>query len=125
MLNMDLQVVSSSYIEDDTRENRLISLAKKKILRNEDWAIFKTEFESTFPAFFIRLKKQHPDFTYNEQRLAAFYFLGFTNNEIAGITGIRTDSIKKARQRMRKKLAIPPEDRDLYRYFRTAFTIKR
>ncbi|MBF9252715.1 tetratricopeptide repeat protein [Pontibacter sp. 172403-2] len=93
--------------------NELISL---KVLREDDWEHFKHLFNTVYPSFFLSLKIKHPTFSANDIRLAAMFRLGLNTREMAGALGVETESVKKARYRLRKKLVLHPEQ-DMHAYF--------
>ena len=58
--------------------------------------------------FMARLLSQHPKLTKNEQRLCSLILMDLSNKDISTIMNVAPDSIKKARNRLRKKLDLPP-----------------
>ena len=61
------------------------------------------------PDFYKNLLKEHPNLTKAETRLLTLIKIGFTQKEISKVLFIAESSVKKARQRVRKKIAIKPE----------------
>ncbi|NGP75852.1 tetratricopeptide repeat protein [Balneolaceae bacterium YR4-1] len=78
---------------------------------DEDWEEFKLYFEEVHTGFFEALKEQYPDLTSNELRLSALAKLNLSIKETATILGIRPDSVKTARYRLRKKLGMETEEK--------------
>ena len=87
----------------------------QKILTDEDWAAFKLYFEKIHPGYLLRLRKNSPTISEAEERLALFLKINLTRKEAAAILGISAESVKKTRQRLRKRLAIS-EETDLEEY---------
>ncbi len=73
---------------------------------SNDWEAFKSHFNKVHPELLDRLKSLYPSLTDAELKLCAFLFLGIETKHIAKILSVLPDSVKKARQRLRKKLRI-------------------
>jgi tetratricopeptide (TPR) repeat protein/DNA-binding CsgD family transcriptional regulator len=91
------------------RAARLTELRQMKILTEEDWRTFRQHFESVYRGFLDRLVDQYPDLTKGERRMFVLVKLNLSTSEIADILGISSDSVKKARYRLRKKLQLPDD----------------
>lgn len=81
-------------------------LENSKILTESDWQQFKQRFKKVHPGFLTRLRRQFKDITESEERLALLIKCNLNSKEIANILGINPESVKKSRQRLRKKLRI-------------------
>lgn len=101
-----LQLKFSS--EGDARE--LDNMMKAHIMTDENWGEFKKLFTKVHPAFFYRLRNKYPHLTGTDTRLMALIKLNLNNREMAGMLGITTDGIKKAKQRLRKKMELKAGD---------------
>ena len=91
------------------RAARLSELRQMKILTEEDWRTFRQHFERVYRGFLDRLTDQYPDLTKGERRMFVLVKLNLSTSEIADILGISSDSVKKARYRLRKKLQLPDD----------------
>ena len=100
----------------DEQKNQIAELSRHSILTDDDWDHFKTLFEKVYPAFFFQLKKDVPDLTTADQRMAALSKLQLSNKEAASLLGIAPNSVIKARQRLRQRLGLEP-DSDLEQFF--------
>ena len=100
---IDIQQDGSERIENI---NRLLSAT---ILTDEDWKIFRELFIKVYPDFFIRLKEKMSDLSPADTRLLALTKLGLPPKDMAAMLGISYEAIKKARQRLRKKIRLPEE----------------
>ncbi len=78
---------------------------------------FVSHFEKVHPNFFNSLSKRYPDITTNETELCVFIKLNMTTKEIMAITYKTEEALKKARQRLKKKIGLNPED-SLYNFIR-------
>ncbi len=77
----------------------------KKINTNKEWAQFMVEFEMLYRGFFQKMQKATENkLTQNDLRLASLIKLNLTNQEMADILYISSDSVKKAKQRFAKKM---------------------
>ena len=91
-------------------EQQLPNLLDLKILTDSDWDNFKRLFENVHTGFHGRLRARHADLSEGEQRLFLLLRLNLNTREIANILGVAPDSVKKARYRLRKKLALKEEE---------------
>ncbi len=88
-----------------------------RILTDSDWELFKSYFERGNPGYLYRLRTQFPKLSSAEERLLLLIKLNFTSQEAAATLGISKESIKKGRQRLRKRLGLSP-DQDLEQFIR-------
>ena len=86
-----------------------VSCGSILFLTEDDWNEFRNLFEKVQVGFFDKLKQRFPDLTPSEQRLLALMKLKLSKREMAGMLGIAPDSIKKTRQRIRKKINVPDD----------------
>ncbi|MFC4635395.1 hypothetical protein ACFO3O_15910 [Dokdonia ponticola] len=76
----------------------------------ENWGTFVQYFEQVHTNFSKTVQQKYPTVTPNELRLMALLKMNLTSKEIANMLNISTDGVKKARQRLRKKLEIQPNE---------------
>lgn len=83
-------------------EEKLLNL---RILTADDWSAFKSNFDTVYPGFIKRLRES---FTLSEaeERLFLLLKLKLTKNEIADILGVLPSTVKKTRNRLRKRLEL-------------------
>lgn len=91
------------------REGNINRLLEATILTDEDWKKFRQLFEKVYPGFFIRLKEKMPDLSAADIRLLALTKLQLPPRNMASMLGVSYDAIKKARQRLRKKIDLPED----------------
>lgn len=82
------------------------NLYNQRILTDADWFAFKNHFEKAYPGYLKRLRIAYADITEAEERLFLFIKLNLKSKESAAILGISVDSVKKTRNRLRKRLAL-------------------
>ena len=71
-----------------------------------DWAKFKIHFEQVHPDFFENLLAKHPALTKYEIRLYAYFHINLSTKEIAALLNIDPASVRRAKTRLYKKMAI-------------------
>lgn len=79
-------------------------------IRNEAFDQFNACFNNVHPDFFKSLSTEFPELTPAEFKLAAFLKLNLSTKEISDILFITPGSIKTARNRLRAKLKLAPEE---------------
>ena len=82
----------------------------KSNLNEESWSVFMMQFEKVHPKFFSKLKTDFPSLTQYDLRLCSYLKVGMDNKEIARISAVSVDSIKKSIYRLKKKLRLNNED---------------
>jgi hypothetical protein len=102
----------SSKPENRPVIKEIISMLQTGI--NDDlWKEFDFRFNQIHKDFYNRLNKRFPDLTINEKKLCAFLKLKMTTKEIASITSLSIKSIETARSRLRKKLNLEDNSKNL------------
>lgn len=104
-----LHALPEQYTVLQEKEEIAGKLRQYSILTEDDWTEFRNLFEKVQIGFFDKLKQKFPDLTPSEQRLLALMKLKLSKREMAGMLGIAPDSIKKTRQRIRKKINVPDD----------------
>ena len=119
--NLLLEKEEEIELQTETEESVLtaeqieIASYNKRILTDNDWQSFKDYFEKVHPNFNAKLRKEFPAITESEERLFLLMKLNLRTKEIAAILGISNDSVKKNRNRLRKRLNLKAEQ-DLSEY---------
>ncbi len=98
---LDIEVDADSF---DT------NVFNQRILTNDNWTDFKVYFEKAYPGFILQLRNKYPALTEAEERLLLLIKLNLTTKEVASMLGITVDSVKKTRNRLRKKLSLEQEE---------------
>ncbi|MBQ7421015.1 MAG: tetratricopeptide repeat protein [Prevotella sp.] len=80
---------------------------------------FRLYFDEVHPEFLQNLSRQYPHLTKTDLRLCAYLHLGMSTKEIAALTYREIRSVESSRNRLRKKLGLPP-DANLQEFLRTA-----
>jgi hypothetical protein len=89
------------------------NLLQSTILTAEDGDNFRAIFNKVHPGFFYQLKEQYPNLSESDRRLLSPIKLQLSNREMANMQGVSIDAVKKAKQRLRKKMAPSDETFEL------------
>jgi tetratricopeptide (TPR) repeat protein len=82
----------------------LEQLMQAHIMTDDTWLEFKKIFLKVYPNFHFDIKKNFLSLTETDMRLLTLIKLQSTNKEIANMLGITVEGVKKAKQRLRKKM---------------------
>lgn len=85
---------------------KLSKILQSHILTDSDWESFKAAFNEVYPNFFASVRYHFPEITVGEIRLAALIKLNLNTKEAASMLGISSESVRKSRYRLKKKLQI-------------------
>lgn len=91
---------------DTEQVNSAIFNIKNTISFDSDWENFKMHFEKIHQSFFTKLNEIHPNLNVNDTRLVCYMKLNLDTKEIAQIFNISPESVRKRRQRLKKKLEL-------------------
>ncbi len=109
-LSHEIESLKKGHPTSDERVINFNKMLNATILTEEDWEKFKKTFEEVYPNFFASLRYKFPDITASELRLSALIKLNFSLREAANTLGISSESVKKSRYRLKKKIALQEED---------------
>lgn len=97
-------------VEDKTAEIKSIQAnINQNINIDQDRKELENQIDAVHQQFLHKLKSNYPDLTKADTRLCSLLMLELTSKEMASILNIEPESVKKGRNRLRKKLAISPE----------------
>jgi hypothetical protein len=104
-LKRDLEVLSEETAgPSNLTIKKLRSTIQSNMLLDAEWEKFKLHFEQVHPDFFHDLKAAYPNLTQNEIRLSAYFRINLSVKEIAALTNIDPESVRKAKTRLNKKI---------------------
>ncbi len=95
---------------DSNAFNELISTINFDQQDDKVWENFTRYFEAVHKDFEKVVVSKYPDITKNELRLMALLKMNLSSKEIASILNISSEGVKKARQRLRKKMNLSSKD---------------
>jgi tetratricopeptide (TPR) repeat protein len=90
--------------------HKLIQTISSDLREDRGWDTFAGFFEEVHPDFFSKAATSYPGLSANDYRLMALIKMNLSSKEIANILCISIPGIKKARQRLRKKLGLDTGD---------------
>lgn len=102
--NQILEIHNTSLSKTDVLS--IFKLLESNLTNKEDWINFKDKFKEMNPNFLPNLYKKHPNLSKTEIRLLILIKIGFTQKEISCMLFIAESSVKKAKQRVRKKMGL-------------------
>ena len=107
-------------ISDSTVKHDLTEIARMVSNRYVDSEVHYSleHIHQANTEFYNRLATRFPDLTKGETVLCGYLKAGYSNKKIADIRHISPDSVKKSRNRLRKKMKLTPEV-DIYHFVQT------
>lgn len=101
-----LENIKRNTIEEGRNEIRTLIAEYKFKSSNTNWKEFEILFQKVNSSFYEKLSAYYPNLTPNERKLCVFLKLNMSNNHISQITFQSEEALKKARLRLRRKMAI-------------------
>lgn len=92
----------SYYLEKE--QGLLKDLLDSHLMTEDSWNSFRRSFDTQYPNFYQNLKSDFPELTESNMRYIILAKLGLSLFEISNLLGISTESVKKGRQRLKKKI---------------------
>ena len=74
-----------------------------------DWEDFHRMFKEVHPSFVTELKKRYPELSEGDLRMATYIRVGLSGKQIARMLLLQPDSVKKNRQRLRRRMRLAPD----------------
>ena len=90
--------------------NEIQKKLKSQLNLDKSWDNFKIQFEEVYTGFFEKLDKLFSNLSTNERKLSAYIKMGMGNFEICQMTGTSDAALRKAINRLKKKLSLGAED---------------
>ncbi len=90
----------------DNQYYSLIRLIQQHMSNQDDWKIFETHFNDVHDNFFRTIKRDYPDLTSGELKLAAYLKMNLTTKEIAPLLSISIRGVENKRYRLRQKMGL-------------------
>lgn len=104
-IGAELESLKETPSAEQERVEKINRILQQNLLTEDDWENFKRNFEEVYAGFFTALRYQ-ADVSDAELRLSALIRLRLSLKECGLMLGISPDSVKKARFRLKKKLAL-------------------
>lgn len=93
-------------------------LVKNNLNQDKAWDDFRLHFEQLHESFMSQLKQKHPGLSPTDFRLCAYLLIDLSPKEIANISNISPESVRKRKQRLRQKLSLE-EDIEIEVYLKS------
>ncbi len=84
---------------------------EENITSQDDWQLFKTNFERAHEQFLNTIKEMYPELTAKDLRLCAFLRMNLASKEIAPLLGISVRGVENHRYRLRKKMNLDHDEK--------------
>ena len=114
MLNTITQKLSElkAKVEGESLQelNSLKKTISSHVNLNASWDSFFHHFQDVHPHFYEGLKRNNPNLTNNDLKLSSYLKIGMSNKEIASMSNLEVDSVKRSINRLKNKLQLGPED---------------
>ncbi len=98
--------------------NDLVVELQMQVQSHDKQTFIQENIDTVNAAFFAKLAEQFPQLTEGEKELCGMIKVGLSSKEIAELKTIDPKSVRKNRQRLRKKIGMTPEQ-DIYAFFKT------
>ena len=109
--NIEKEVDALEGSEKDKKQLlNITNTIRQKIAHERNVFDIENKINKSYSEFFVKLNNKHPDLTKTENKICSLMLLNFDNKQIATLLNITTDSLRKDRYRLRKKLNLNPED---------------
>lgn len=86
--------------------DKLIQLLDDNLKSEDDWIIFRTNFDRIHENFFRNLHAKYPELTSNDLRFCAYLRLNLSSKDIAHLMNISLKGVEVGRYRIRKKIGL-------------------
>jgi len=107
-LSTEIKTISKQTDANINNLKRLKDIVNQSIYVDENRKELELKIDHAHQQFIQRLKNKFPQLTKTETRLCSLLLLKFSSKEIAAIMSIEPSSVKMGRNRLRKKLNLPP-----------------
>ena len=100
----EINTVSNSNFSNKAQQyDELVNLLDSHLMTAKNWTNFKSIFDHEQKNFIEHLDQNFPGLTESNLKIIYLLKLGLTNIEISQLLGISADSVKKSKQRLKKK----------------------
>jgi len=110
LVSLKEQVEALAQEKSTSNFREILNTINFDLKDEENWEYFTQYFEQVHKNFGKEVQQKYPEVTPNELRFMALLKMNLTSKEIANMLSITPDGVKKARQRLRKKMQLTPED---------------
>ncbi|WP_281613149.1 tetratricopeptide repeat protein [Flammeovirga sp. SubArs3] len=109
-LNEQITALSGKVDETIVPEVKEIKKTIKLNLSEDSWQSFTYQFEKVHPRFFDKLKTRYPSLTQRDLKICAYLRVGMERKEIATVSNMSPEAVKKSLYRIKKKMELTAEE---------------
>ncbi|HEX5172272.1 MAG TPA: hypothetical protein VFW11_24015 [Cyclobacteriaceae bacterium] len=109
-ISQELEILKGKFSPTPEQIQKFNNILHFSIATDEDWEQFKKAFQEVYPTFFANLRFRFAAITASELRLAALIKMNLSLREAADMLGISSESVKKSRYRLKKRLGLVDEE---------------
>ena len=84
--------------------DNLNALLQQHIMTDERWQKFKHVFNKVYPAYLTQMRQTYPKITENDLKILALLKLDLSNASMSELLCVSVEAVRKAKQRLKKKL---------------------
>ena len=104
-LQKELRSINSDNPDQEGKIlNNLNTMLESHLMTDDRWLKFKNVFDKVYPNYLQNEKDNHPKLSENDLRLLALIKLELSNRSMSDLLGVSIEGIKKAKQRLKKKM---------------------
>ena len=111
----EIEIIKNDNNSSDIGLEKLLKELEKRNNSNNYWEDFSKHFDEVHPAFYANLKKEFPNLSQNDLRLAGFLKMNLVTKEIANILSVSIRTVQNSKYRLKKKMNLQ-EDVNLVDY---------
>lgn len=104
-LNKDRNNFSNQF-----RIKHIMNKIDKAIKNNEEWKVFKTNFDEIHEDFFKSLLEAYPNLSSKDLKLCSYLKMNLSSKEIAPLMAISVRGVEVHRYRLRKKMGLSKKE---------------
>lgn len=105
-----LKELQITHSDAENNHEKLIWKIDNELNERDEWGIFQKYFEKVEPDFVNNLIEAFPNLSQNDLRLVTFIKLNLSLKEIGDILNVTSQSIAKARYRLKKRLNLGDDE---------------
>lgn len=103
------EVLKQISSNGNTHSGDIEQQIKMHLNGRRDWEDFHKIFSNVHPRFALALKERYPTLSEGDIKLATYIKIGLSAKQIARMLMLQPDSVKKNRQRLRRRMGLPAE----------------
>lgn len=107
-LKEELKAINKEQ-KNDSRISEITKQINDQLYIEKDRKEFELHLDKNYHSFFLRLDRRFPGMTKYERRLCSLLVMDLATKDISIILNISPESVKKSRNRLRKKLSLDPD----------------